>query len=90
MLDFIYFFIPGLQHFSPGLRHLPLDAIQVSGRIRKDLGDIRALAASIDAIGLLHPLIVSTSGILLAGHRREACRLLGWEEIQVNVREMRG
>jgi ParB family chromosome partitioning protein len=73
--------------FALDARQVPIECIHVGNRIRKDLGDIRLLAASIEAIGLLNPITVATSGVLLAGHRRlEACRYLGWEEVPVNVR----
>ncbi len=63
-----------------------IDQIQIGFRYRKDLGDVRALAASIAEVGLLHPVVVTTSGRLIAGQRRmEACRLLGWTEVPVTV-----
>jgi hypothetical protein len=59
-------------------------AIKVGSRHRRDLGDIAALAESIEAIGLLHPVTVDTGGNLLAGTRRlEACKRLGWTNIPV-------
>src|SRR5947209_16266520 len=63
-----------------------IDQIQVGFRYRKDLGDLRALADSISEIGLLHPIVVTPEGRLIAGQRRlEACRLLGWTEVRVTV-----
>src|SRR5712692_3615701 len=63
-----------------------IDTIQVGFRYRKDLGDLRALADSIADVGLLHPVVVTPEGRLIAGQRRlEACRLLGWIEIPVTV-----
>ena len=63
-----------------------IDHIQIGFRYRKDLGDVRALAASIAAVGLLQPVVVTTSGRLIAGQRRmEAGRLLGLTEIPVTV-----
>ena len=41
-------------------REVSIDAITIGPRFRKDLGDIAALAASIEDIGLLHPIIVTT------------------------------
>src|SRR6266852_50893 len=59
-----------------------IDQIQVGFRYRKDLGDLRALAESIGEVGLLHPVVVTPEGRLIAGQRRlEACRLLGWIEV---------
>jgi len=63
-----------------------IDQIQVGFRYRKDLGDLRSLAASIAEVGLLHPVVVTPEGRLIAGQRRlEACRTLGWTEVSVTV-----
>lgn len=63
-----------------------LDAIVIGDRVRKEMGDIHSLAASIKRHGLLHPVVVKTDRTLVAGHRRvEAARRLGWEEIAVTV-----
>ena len=53
---------------------------------RQDLGDIPALAASIREFGLLRSVLITCDGHLIAGRRRlEACKLLGWRTIPVNV-----
>ena len=66
----------------------PIDSIIVGPRFRKDFGDLEALAASIRDLSLLQPIVISPDGHLLAGHRRLlACKLLGWEEIPVFIRE---
>jgi N6-adenosine-specific RNA methylase IME4 len=63
-----------------------LDAIHIGDRTRRDLGDITALAASIAEHGLLHPVVISPDGQLIAGERRlEAFRLLGRAEIPTRV-----
>jgi len=63
-----------------------IDQIQVGFRYRKDLGDLRTLAQSIADVGLLHPVVVTPEGRLIAGQRRlGACRLLGWTEVPVTV-----
>src|SRR5277367_741828 len=63
-----------------------LDQITIGFRYRKDLGDLRTLAESIAEVGLLHPVVVTPVGRLIAGQRRlEACRSLGWTEIPVTV-----
>jgi excisionase family DNA binding protein len=57
---------------------------------RRDLGDIEGLAASIAALGLLHPIVVRPDGRLIAGKRRlRAAKLLGWadERISYTVRQ---
>src|ERR1700694_4338539 len=65
---------------------MDIDQIQVGFRYRKDLGDLRTLAQSIADVGLLHPVVVTPEGRLIAGQRRlEACRLLGWTEVPVTV-----
>src|ERR1035438_6405455 len=65
---------------------LPIDDIQGGFRYRKDLGDLRSLADSIGEEGLLHPVVVTPEGRLIAGQRRlGACRLLGWAEVPVTV-----
>lgn len=59
---------------------LPLDAIDIGSRIRKDYGDVSALARSIDVNGLLHPIVVRKTPLgvyeLIAGERR----LRAWRE----------
>ena len=40
--------------------------IRVGRRVRKDLGDLKGLAQSIVAVGLLHPIVVATGGKLIA------------------------
>jgi N6-adenosine-specific RNA methylase IME4 len=63
-----------------------IDAILVGPRFRKNLGNLDDLAASIDEIGLLHPVVITSDMQLIAGQRRlEACRTLGWTEIPVTV-----
>jgi hypothetical protein len=63
-----------------------IDEIEIGERDRADLGDIRQLADSIAAVGLLHPVVVTGSGELVAGGRRVAAvRELGWAEVPVTV-----
>jgi len=65
---------------------LPIDDILCEGRHRTDLGDIKSLAASIDDIGLIHPVVVTPENKLVAGGRRMAAmRSLGWDTIPVTV-----
>jgi ParB/RepB/Spo0J family partition protein len=60
--------------------------IKVGERHRKEMGDIAALAASIAEAGLLHPVVVSCDGELIAGERRLlAAQQLGWTEVPVTV-----
>ena len=56
---------------------LPIEEIKIGVRFRRDLGDLKSLAESIKAVGLLHPIVVTSDGLLIAGQRRlEASRLL--------------
>lgn len=60
--------------------------IVIGNRVRKDMGDIRGLADSMERHGLLHPIVVTGNGTLVAGQRRiEAARLLGCTEISATV-----
>ena len=54
-----------------------VDEIIVDGRHRTDLGDLASLAASIDDVGLINPITLTTDRRLVSGHRRlEAYRIL--------------
>lgn len=58
--------------------------IIIGERFRKDLGDLTDLAKSIEKVGLLHPIVVTEEGKLVAGMRRlEAWKLLGREEKEI-------
>ncbi|MGX1695317.1 ParB N-terminal domain-containing protein [Microbacterium keratanolyticum] len=64
-----------------------LDTITVGARLRRDLGDLDELCASIRELGLLQPVTITPDGTLICGARRvEACRLLGMKTIKVWVR----
>src|SRR5262245_47219468 len=72
--------------FPIASRTLPVDQIRVGERHRKDLGDIDALAANIQRVGLLQPIVVTPDGFLLCGERRlRAAKLLGWKMIPVTI-----
>ena len=65
---------------------IPIDSIIISSRIRKSLGNLQSLADNIREIGLLSPIVVNEEYQLLAGERRlEACKLLGWTEVDVSI-----
>jgi len=72
---------------------MQLSEIKIGKRFRKDNGNIQELADSIKKLGLLHPIVVSEKGELIAGLRRiEAYKKLGWTEIPttiVNLQEIR-
>ena len=67
-------------------KEMPIERIKIGKRHRKEMGDIKSLAASIETIGLLHPVVVCKDGRLVAGERRiRACKQLGWKTVPVNV-----
>jgi N6-adenosine-specific RNA methylase IME4/ParB-like chromosome segregation protein Spo0J len=60
--------------------------IKLGKRHRFDYGDIDALAASIEKVSLLHPVVIRPDGRLIAGERRiRAFKKLGRERIPVTV-----
>lgn len=62
-----------------------IDEIKIIDR-KRNAGDVTQLCASINEIGLLQPITVTSDFKLIAGlHRITACKLLGWKEIDVNV-----
>lgn len=64
-----------------------IDSIRIGSRHRTDLGDIEALATSIEVKGLLQPITVTPEGILICGARRVAAlRQLGVRKVNVWVR----
>ncbi|MDR0554529.1 MAG: ParB/RepB/Spo0J family partition protein [Treponema sp.] len=70
---------------------IPLEAIIVKKRIRKELGDIAALAESMKRFGQISPILVSNKNELIAGGRRlEAARSLGWRTINATVVDLPG
>lgn len=69
-----------------GLSEVPVSAVRVEGRFRKDVGDLSELAASIDAVGLLHPIGITRDKTLVFGLRRlRAAESLGLETITARV-----
>lgn len=65
-----------------------IETVRVTGRFRKDLGDVAKLANSIAELGLIHPIAITSDGRLIAGQRRlEAFRLLGREVIPARIIE---
>lgn len=66
-----------------GVERVPIAEIVVGERRREEMGDIAGLASNIDQHGLIHPILLSDDGELIAGERRlRACRSLGWTHIE--------
>lgn len=74
---------------SPTFKMLDISQINIRpNRQRAELADIDMLAASIQANGLIHPILVEQdedgSYFLVAGERRTtAGKMLGWKKIPV-------
>jgi ParB/Sulfiredoxin domain len=65
---------------------IPLTQITIGPRFRQDLGDIAGLAESIKAVGLLHPILVTTGHALIVGRRRLAAHeQLGLKTIEARI-----
>lgn len=65
---------------------VPISTIEISDRHRVDLGDLLALAKSMEEHGLLNPVIIDTNRRLVCGQRRiEAAKLLGWASIDARI-----
>ncbi len=63
-----------------------IDDIIIKRRIRTAVGDLTYLMESISKFGLLNPITVTDKLELIAGYRRlEACKALGWKEIECNI-----
>jgi len=59
-----------------------LNDITIGERFRKDLGNIKDLAKSIEKVGLLHPIVLDENKNLIAGFRRiKAFEVLGRDRI---------
>ena len=68
---------------------VPVADIKVKKRVRKDMGDISALADSMKRFGQICPIVISKKNILIAGGRRlEAARSLGWRTINAVIAEV--
>ena len=63
---------PGLARRAAGFEQptRPVGKIKVGKRHRKDFGDLKGLAADINAHGLLQPIVVNEHNQLIAGERR--------------------
>lgn len=67
-------------------KEIPLCGVRVPESRLRSFRDPADLAESMDRVGLLHPITVTESGVLVSGwHRLEAARSLGWETIRATV-----
>ena len=67
-------------------RKVTLSEIRIGKRYRREMGDIGGLAASMEELGLLQPIVVTPDGTLIAGERRlRAALRLGWTHISISV-----
>lgn len=65
---------------------VPIADVQLVDRHRSDFGDLAGLARSITENGLIQPIVITPDKRLIAGQRRlEACKFIGWTEIDVHV-----
>ncbi|GHT68900.1 chromosome partitioning protein ParB [Spirochaetia bacterium] len=70
---------------------IPIEDIIVKKRVRKNLGDIGALAESLKRFGQISPIVVSKKNVLIAGGRRlEAAKSLGWRTINAVIADIPG
>ncbi|MCA1646838.1 MAG: ParB/RepB/Spo0J family partition protein [Chloroflexi bacterium] len=84
-------YLERIEPFGPFVSTIGVDLIEPSPRNpRNDLGAIDELAASIQAYGLLQPIVLREIGgryEIVAGHRRfAAAKQLGWLEIGAVIR----
>jgi ParB family chromosome partitioning protein len=59
-----------------------IDEVTLKESIREDVGDIGMLTASVSKVGLLNPILIDRSNILITGARRiAACRAAGIRQL---------
>ena len=72
------------------LKKISIEKIQVSNRVREDLGDLESLIKSIREYGLIQPVVVDDDYNLISGQRRlQAVKELGYTEIYTLVVDKR-
>jgi ParB family chromosome partitioning protein len=70
---------------------IPIEDIVVKKRIRRDMGNIGALAESLNRFGQISPIVISKKNVLIAGGRRlEAAKSLGWRTINAVIADIPG
>ena len=66
-------------HLEPDF---PITGINQKGVDRRDLGDLEPLCESLNRLGLLTPIVVTSDGDLICGKRRlAAVKRLGWQTV---------
>ncbi len=65
------------------IAQVPIGSIRVENRFRTDLSDLTSLKQSLQTLGLLHPVGITTDGykLLYGGRRLQAAKELGWTSI---------
>jgi len=65
---------------------VPIQSIQVSQRVRAEVGDLTQLMESMRKYGQLSPILLTRDYELIAGHRRLlAARNLGWTSVEATL-----
>ncbi|GHU06958.1 chromosome partitioning protein ParB [Spirochaetia bacterium] len=68
---------------------VPISDIKVKRRIRKEPGDIDALAESLKRFGQISPIVLTKNNVLITGNRRlEAAKALGWHTINAVIADL--
>jgi ParB family chromosome partitioning protein len=75
---------------GPAVQVVRVTDIDFSGRHRKDMGELDALAASIRDVGLLQPVVITKQKKLVAGERRlRAVVQLDWQTVPAYAVKLR-
>jgi ParB family chromosome partitioning protein len=68
---------------------VPIESVVVKKRVRRDMGNIEALAESFKKYGQISPIVISKKNVLIAGGRRlEAAKSLGWRTINAVIADI--
>lgn len=71
--------------------NIEIDKVKIGKRVRKDIGDLTNLKASLQKYGLINPVVITPMNELISGFRRiSAARELGWKYIEVRVMDPGG
>ena len=65
-----------------------IELIRTEDLVRKNFGDVKLLAESLEALGMLIPILVQRDGKAITGSRRlAAAKMLGWKSVPVSVKD---